>query len=202
MPKQVDPQSRREQVADAVLDELVEHGVGSVTLSSISKRTGLAVGSIRHFFVGFDDVLKFTLDTLLQRIAERAATLDLKGASPEELLTEVITFAAPTSDVERKETIAYVAYAERARTDPKLSESITATKTSGEGALLGLLTQILHDREVPEGNLRQEALLLGALIEGFTYGGTQKEEPYDSDEVRTIVRRCVDRIRDSYPVIQ
>ena len=71
MPKQVDPEQRRLLVADAVLDEILENGIQSVTLARIAQRTGLAIGSIRHFFSGFDEVLAFTFEVVVARMRER-----------------------------------------------------------------------------------------------------------------------------------
>src|SRR5262245_45508 len=101
MPKRVDPDARREQVADAVIDEIAAHGLRSVTLARIAARTGLAVGSIRHYFgdaVG--EVMRFTFSVLIQRAKRRAAPMSEEAVAR---ITDVIAFAAPTSEQERRE---------------------------------------------------------------------------------------------------
>ena len=104
MSKRANPDVRREQVADAVIEEIAAHGIRSVTLARISARTGLAIGSIRHYFGDtVREVMRFTLGVLMQRAARRAATM---SDDPVARIVDVIAFTAPTSEQERRENIA------------------------------------------------------------------------------------------------
>ncbi|MDT0446396.1 TetR/AcrR family transcriptional regulator [Streptomyces johnsoniae] len=197
MPKRVNPDARREQIADAVIDEIAAHGVRSVTLARISARTGLAIGSIRHYFGDtIREVMRFTLGVLMQRAAQRDATM---SDDPVARITDVIAFAAPTSEQERRENIALVEYRVMARTDPELAADIAATSLAGAELVRSLLRDALADRVIDEEALHREALLLFALIEGFSLSSALFSEPLRETDVRAVVRATVQRLRDAYP---
>lgn len=197
MPRRVDPDARREQVADAVIDEVAEHGLRSVTLARISARTGLAIGSIRHYFGDtIRQVMRFTLNVLMQRAARRATT---PSTDPVTQLVDIITFVVPTDDQEHRENITLVEYRVMARTDAELAADITATSLQAEDVIRSLLRDAMADRTIDEAALDRETLLLLTLIEGFSFRSTLLAGPQREADVRTLVAATVHRVRDAYP---
>lgn len=197
MPKRVDPDVRREQVADAVIDEIAAHGIRSVTLARIAARTGLAIGSIRHYFGDtVREVMRFTLGVLMQRVTRRDTTM---SDDPVTRIADVITFAAPTSEQERRENIALVEYRVMARTDPELAADIAATSLAGAEVVRSLLREALADRAIDEEALHREALLLFALIEGFSFSSALFSAPLHETDVRAVVTATLQRLREGYP---
>lgn len=200
MPKRVDPDVRREQVADAVIDEIAEHGLRSVTLARIAARTGLAIGSIRHYFGDtLREVMRFTLSVLTQRLVRRAPAM---SDDPVARITDVIAYAAPTSDQERRENIALVEYRVMGRTDPELAADIAATSLQGAEVIRSLVRDALADRMIDEEALHREALLLLALVEGFSFSSALAAAPLDETDVRAIVAAAMHRLRDAYPHVE
>ncbi|MEU6719680.1 TetR/AcrR family transcriptional regulator [Nonomuraea sp. NPDC046802] len=197
VPKRVDPDARREQVADAVIDEIAEHGLRSVTLARIATRTGLAIGSIRHYFGDHvREVMRFTLGVLMQRAAGRATTM---SDDPVTRIADVVTFATPTSEQERKENAAIVEYRVMARTDPEFAADSAATSLAAAEVIRSLLRQALADRVVDEESLHREALLLFTLIEGFSFSTALLSAPLREADVRAVVTATMERLRDAYP---
>ncbi|SMX75811.1 transcriptional regulator, TetR family [Brevibacterium aurantiacum] len=197
MVQRVDPDIRREQIADAVIEEINAHGLRSVTLARIAARTGLAIGSIRHYFSdNLREVMRFTLGILIQRVVRRDVGL---SDDPEARITDAIVFAAPTSEQERKENTALVEYRVMARTDPELAADIAAASLAGTGAIHALLRQALAGRTIDEEALRREALLLFTLIEGFSFNSALSSAPLREEEVRAAVSATMHRLRDAYP---
>lgn len=197
MLERVDPDVRREQVAGAVIEEIAEHGLRSVTLARISARTGLAIGSIRHYFGDtIREVMRFTLSVLTQRIADRAVTL---SDDPVQRIVDVIAFAAPTTDQEHRENIAFVEYRIMARTDPEFVADVTATSLAGAELIRSLLRDVLTDRVTDEETLHREALLLFSLIEGLSFTSALSSAPLAEADVRAVVMATVRRMLDAYP---
>ncbi|MDG4788967.1 TetR/AcrR family transcriptional regulator [Micromonospora sp. WMMD1102] len=180
-----------------MIDEIVAHGIRSVTLARIAARTGLAIGSIRHYFGDtVREVMRFTLDVLVQRIVRRATTM---SDDPVVRITDVIAFAAPTSEQERREHTAFVEYRVMARTDPELAAEIAATSFTGAEVIRSLLRDALADRTIDEEALHREALLLFALVEGFSFSSALVSAPLRETDVRAVVTATVQRLRDAYP---
>ena len=197
MPKRVDAEARRQQVADAVIDEIAAHGLRSVTLARIAARTGLAIGSIRHYFGDtVREVMRFTFSVLVQRVTSRATTLSEDAVAR---ITDVIAFAAPTSEQERRENIAMVEYRVIGRTDPELAADIAATSLAGAEVIRSLLRDALADRVIDEESLHREALLLLNLVEGFSLSSALFSAPLRETDVRAVVTATMHRLRDAYP---
>ncbi|MFE7505400.1 TetR/AcrR family transcriptional regulator [Promicromonospora sp. NPDC057488] len=198
MPKRVDPEARRQQVADAVIDEIVEHGLRAVTLARISARTGLAIGSIRHFFGdNIREVMRFTLGVLTQRLTRSALP---RSDDPLDRIADVLMFAAPTSEQELREHTAFIEYRVLARTDPEFAADIAATSVTGAEAVRTLLRDALTGRTVDEETFERETLQLFTLIEGFSFSAAQRAAPLREADVRAIATATVDRLRAAHPL--
>lgn len=197
MPKRVDPDARREQIAEAVIDEIAEHGLRAVTLARIAARTGFAIGSIRHYFGdNLREVMRFTLAALMQRLREHVSGMP---DDPFERLVHVVTLAAPTDDVQRRDSVALVEYRLMARTDPVFAADVADTSLAGIEAARSLLRDALAGRAVGEEDLEREALLFFAIIEGLAFSSAVLPSPLSEDEVRTIVANTLQRVIDAYP---
>lgn len=197
MPKNVDPDARREQIADAVIDEIAARGLRSVTLARIAERTGFAIGSIRHYFGdNFREVLRFTLGVLMQRMERRVPSMSVDPAAR---MVDAISFAAPTTEQERRENIAFVEYRVLARTDSELAADIAATSLAGMRAIRLLLRDVLTERVIDEEALQHETLLLFTLIEGFSFSSAMLPAPLRENDVRSVVTGTLQRLRDAYP---
>lgn len=197
MPKKVDPDARREQIADAVIEEIAVHGLRAVTLARIAERTGLAIGSIRHYFGDtLREVMRFTLGVVIQRLVRRDVGL---SGDPATRIAEAIILAAPTSEQERKENIALVEYRVMARTDPEFAADIAEASFASAKVIRSLLREALTGRTIDEESLHREALLLVTLVEGFSFSSALSCVPLREAEVRSVVAATLHRLRDAYP---
>ncbi|WP_224386888.1 TetR/AcrR family transcriptional regulator [Pseudonocardia sp. ICBG1293] len=197
MPKRVDPDARRAQVADAVIDEIADHGLRSVTLARISARSGLAIGSIRHYFGdNLREVMSFTLGVLLRRAEHRSPGL---SGDPATRLSDLVVLVAPTSGQERKENVALVEYRVMARTDPQFATEVATTSVAAAEVIRSLLREALADRLIDEEALHREALLLLTLVEGFSFGSALTSASLQEPDVRAVVTGTLHRMREAYP---
>lgn len=197
MPKRVDPYARREQIADAVIEEIAVHGLRAVTLTRIAERTGLAIGSIRHYFGDtLREVMRFTLGVVIERVVRRGVGL---SRDPATRIAEVMIFAVPTSEQERKENIALVEYRVMARTDLEFAADIAEASSASVKAIHALLREALTDRMINKESLNREALLLLTLVEGFSFSSALSRVPLREADVRAVVEATLHRLRDAYP---
>jgi AcrR family transcriptional regulator len=197
VPKRVDPDARREEVADAVIEEIAAHGLRSVTLARIATRSGFAIGSIRHYFGDtLSEVMRFTLSILIQRAKKRAPQLP---SDPATRIVDVITLTAPTTEQELKENTALVEYRVLGRTDPEIGAEIAAASVAAETAIGSILREVLADRAIDEEALRREAFFLVTLVEGFSLSSSLLSAPLQESDVRAVATSSVQRLRDAYP---
>ena len=71
VPKVVDPEARRREVAEAVFRVVRRHGLEQASLRNVADEAGLAIGSVRHYFADHDDLLRFALEELTDRLERR-----------------------------------------------------------------------------------------------------------------------------------
>lgn len=197
----MDPALRREQVADAVIDEIDAHGLGAVTLARLAARSGFAIGSIRHYFGDtLGEVMRFTASILIQRAQRRAPEF---SSDPATRIVDLITFTAPTTEQERKENAALVEYRVLGRTDPEIGAEIAAAFATAEAAIRSILSEVLADRVIDGDALGREAFLLATLVEGFSLSSALTSAltstPVREEDVRAVAESAVQRMRDAYP---
>jgi AcrR family transcriptional regulator len=199
VPKQVDPEQRRLLVADAVLDEILENGIHSVTLARIAQRTGLAIGSIRHFFSGFDEVLAFTFAVVVSRIRERTGGRAVPDGA--DRLDAVAAALLPTTPgyVPHRENVAFLEYLMRARTVPHLRAENSRLQATGEEFVRDLVRTALAGTAATEEDVRLESTSLFATLNGIALADALGDEPFDEHDARRILTRTLDRLRAAYP---
>ncbi|MEV0397356.1 TetR/AcrR family transcriptional regulator [Polymorphospora rubra] len=199
MPKQVDPEQRRLLVADAVLDEILENGIQSVTLARIAQRTGLAIGSIRHFFTGFDEVLAFTFSVVASRMRERLDDTEHDtGADPLDTIGTMLLHLAP-GQLPHRENVAYLEYLLRVRTMPHLRAEIWQTQAAGEQLVGDLVRAALTGTAATDEDIRLETTTITAMLNGLALTDAYAPAPLDGHDVRQIVTRMLERLRRAYP---
>ena len=86
MPKQVDREERRREIAAAVLRLVATRGVEAASLRAVAREAGVSMGAVQHYFTTRDEMLRFALAHGNTLLAERATRLiaEHKPATPRE----------------------------------------------------------------------------------------------------------------------
>ena len=75
MPKQVDHQARRQEIADAVLRLAASQGLDAVTLRHVAAEAGVSMGRVQHYFATKDEMLLFAFQVISERYDYRRSTV-------------------------------------------------------------------------------------------------------------------------------
>jgi AcrR family transcriptional regulator len=97
MPKEVDHDQRRNELADAVLRIVARGGVGSVTLREAAMEAGWSTGALNHYFDGKHDMLEGALRRAMQLIARQIREAQ-DIADPREALERMLSSVLPFDD--------------------------------------------------------------------------------------------------------
>ena len=119
MPKQVDSQKRKIQIAEATWNVIVEEGLEKATVRKVAKAAGLSVGSLRHYFPTQSELLQFSMELVFNRIYQRFQNQHYKG-SPFEVLMAMIHQLLPTDEEKRVETEVWFVFLAKSLVDPNL----------------------------------------------------------------------------------
>lgn len=161
MPRRVDHEQRRREIASAVWRIAADRGLESVSMREVAAEAGVSVRLVQYYFRTKDNLLVLALRYLHERGERRAqariaAQLDqsVRGVV-RTLLTELLPL-----DVERELSLrVHRAYFSRAHSDPQLAQAFV----HDESPIEDLLTSLLRRAVLPPGTqARHEANLLVA----------------------------------------
>lgn len=207
MPKFVDPVQRREVIADALFAIVLRQGLSKVSLRTIADETGLAIGSIRHYFSGADGIVRFALETLVERVGDRLETrladmlpkLDsgnIDHDQAKELTVDFLSELLPLDETRRRESVVWLAFEEEARTTPELAD-VFETSVRGTRDLMARVVESMSARGVLHTGLdaQAEAETLAALIDGLTLRSALHPEVLDPERARELLAAHLERLR-------
>ncbi|KAA8886348.1 TetR family transcriptional regulator [Nocardia colli] len=80
MPKIVDHQTRRVELAEAVWRVIARDGVDEISIRSVATEAGWSSGALRHYFATRAELLAFTCEDVITRVTARIAALPRTGS--------------------------------------------------------------------------------------------------------------------------
>jgi AcrR family transcriptional regulator len=119
MPKVVDHEQRRRELADAVWRVIRREGVDRASVRTVAAEAGWSPGALRHYFATQSALLAFAMRLVVQRIEGRIAALD-RAADARESVEQVLHELLPLDDERRAENEVWLAFTARALIDPEL----------------------------------------------------------------------------------
>ena len=128
VPKIVDAEARRQDVVDAVLRIIAVDGLERASLREVADEAGLAVGSVRHYFAGSEELLAYSFSSVINRIVARLeATLpEVETAAPgtaghRSAVLTLLCGILPLDETRAMEVCAWMAFKNAARVRPFLA---------------------------------------------------------------------------------
>lgn len=172
VPKIVDPDARRREVVDAVLRIIAVDGLERASLREVADEAGLAVGSVRHYFAGSEELLTFTFASVVDRIAARLedSLPAVEAAAPgsparRAAVLTLLGGVLPLDEERAVEACAWMAFRNAARIRPFLSAEADRSHRQ-VAAAAGRVVAALMPGE-PQETLVLEAERLLATLDGL-----------------------------------
>ncbi len=166
VPRIVDHDERRRQIAEALLAVAARDGHESVSSRAVAKELGVATGSLWHYFDGFDEVVRAAAAEVTRRTDTRiaAATEGLRGLSRlHALMREVL----PLDDDTRTEAHVVVGFWGRLAALAPTPDAGAPTLATWQDSIRLALTEAVDDGEL-RADTPTEAVM--ALLRSITYG--------------------------------
>ncbi|GAB3622458.1 TetR family transcriptional regulator C-terminal domain-containing protein [Mariniluteicoccus endophyticus] len=192
MPKVVDPVERRREIIDAVFRLVVRDGMAAASLRHIADEAGLNIGSVRHYFPDVDALFEAAAremaDRVERRIRAELAALDGALTSDDSAAALAATMHLfeqflPLDEERRSETIVWLAFMERSRTQPHLRPYATEL-LEGPRELARLVTRHV-------GADHDAAEVLAAAVDGLTLAAVHRPEDYPPERQRGVLGRAL-----------
>jgi len=196
MPRRVDHEGRRRQIAEAVWRLASRGGLEDVTLRQVAVEAGVSARLLQYYFGSRDQVLLGALEILnadaQRRAAQRMSHLG-EDPDPRTLLRAVLLELLPL-DAERREIqVVHVAYFVRFLADPALAASVRDAPHSLEELAAALLRHGQSRGLVdPELAVETEAAFLVAGAHGLQSPVLLGQ--YSPQQAIDLIDRQLDRI--------
>jgi AcrR family transcriptional regulator len=129
VPKRVDHEERRRQIADALVRTAATRGLHAAGMREVAAEAGVSLRLVQYYFGTKEELLLAAMQYLAARFSERVlarARLTKAGASggpasPRDVIAAILTEGLPADDERRTFTIVYTAYLALSLTDPALA---------------------------------------------------------------------------------
>lgn len=159
MPRLVDRDRRRAEIAQAVWGVIAERGIEGVTLRAVAAEAGVSMGRIQHYHATREELVRDSCRVMLDHASGRYAELD---ADPVVRLEALVLGRIPATDGFALGTAVWLAYAAKAVDDPELAAMVAGAQRGAVDELAALVAEI-----DPGADAGAVALRLMGLAEGL-----------------------------------
>ncbi|MGW4105663.1 TetR/AcrR family transcriptional regulator [Streptomyces okerensis] len=174
MPKQVDYESRRRRIAEAVCLLADEHGPEGVSMRDVAARAQVSLGAVQRCFRSKGEMLLFAVEYVGDRVTERVRAR--LAASPAQSAATALGHAADEIALLREEHRAeariWLAFVAQAAVSEPLAGPLRTSYAVLQNLLARLVTEAIGSGSADEGatppDPQHEARTLLALADGLT----------------------------------
>ncbi|AXK33382.1 TetR family transcriptional regulator [Streptomyces armeniacus] len=168
MPRQIDHDSRRRHIADAVLQLADESGLEGVTLRDVAARADVSMGAVQRCFRTKEEMLVFALRQVGARVSSRIGASI--GASPAQsartVLGHALTEVTLIGEPHRAEARVWLAFVAQAAVTPALAATLRENYASLHTLLVRLVTEAVPGITAEDAACEARTFL--ALADGLT----------------------------------
>jgi len=129
MPKRVDHEQRRRQIADALVRTAATRGLHATGMREVAAEAGVSLRLVQYYFGTKEELLLSAMQQLAAQFAERGLArirrMNETGgpARPRDVIAAILTEGLPADNERRTFTVVYAAYLALSLTDPALALS-------------------------------------------------------------------------------
>jgi len=197
MPKLVDPQERRRELAEAVWRVIRRDGLEHASVRNVAREADLSMGSLRHYFGSQNELLTFALRMVMDRIETRISALP-PIPDPRERAARVLAELLPLDAERRAENEVWLAFTAKSMVDPELG----ALRDEGWAALrsgCGALVDALLPARATRASRELETDRLHALVDGLAVHAATRPSHVTAARMRAVIAAHVDALASTRP---
>jgi len=197
MPKIVDHETRREEIAEALWRVVRRDGIRAASVRTVAAEAGWSPGAVRYYFPDQDGLLSFAMDLVTRRVTQRIEALDAKG-SPTTVVLRYLEEALPLDAERRAEFDVWIAFMAQAQAESgagTLHEHVDTVHNGLRQLCESLLQALAQAGDLKEGlDLRREVERLHAVIDGLSLHATIQPDRTTPTRVRQLLRLHIESL--------
>jgi AcrR family transcriptional regulator len=147
VPRRVDHEERRRQIADALVRTAATRGLHATGMREVAAEAGVSLRLVQYYFGTKEELLLAAMQQLATQFSDRVLAriqgMREKGspAGPRDVIAAILTEALPADDQRRTFTLVYTAYLALSLTDPALAIRPLARNSSIVGDVIAAQLQ-------------------------------------------------------------
>ena len=167
MPKEVDHDARRRELADAASRVIARNGLSATTLAQVAEESGWSIGSIRYYFPNKDELIAAALWRVGERVDERIRRRTAGGMSVADLRAAAVELL-PLDASGREEALVHLAFMAQAAVVPALADAAEDAARRLQEPLAARIAYAVQAGELaPHLDAEHEATRLRVLLDGL-----------------------------------
>jgi len=195
MPKVVDHEQRRAELARAVWTVIRRDGLERASVRNVAREAGLSMGSLRHYFATQSELLCFAMQLVGHRARARIGALepvaDARRAA-EQLLHQLV----PLDDERRAESEVWLAFTGRALVDPQQRAIHEQIHDQLNRACTVAIETLVAAGLTAEGlDVTLEASRLHALLDGLALHAVMRPAKVSPSRIVAVIARHLDTLQ-------
>ncbi len=187
MPRAVDHDERREEIAEATWRVIEREGLEGSNLRDIAREAGHTTGVLSHYFRGKRELLAFAFQLVVDRSTERMSRA-VREAGVLEALAELL----PIDEERRREATIWLVLMTASLRDPVLAEELRQRYGEARRAMMPMFREVFGGaREDAPEDVADEVL---AAVDGITVDALTDPERYPPPRQLALLRRALMRL--------
>jgi TetR/AcrR family transcriptional regulator, transcriptional repressor of bet genes len=200
MPKIVDHEERRNELASAVWRVASREGLEAITVRRVAEEAGWSTGALVHYFSDKEELIRFAFELTADRVARRIETAAVALTDPFEVARTMLVEGLPLDGERRTEVRLWFAFLGLALTRPALARAQRDAYRAWRRMLAGALRQAQKRGGLaPELDCEDEAAALIALVDGLAVQATFEPRALTPQRQLEFVDERLARLRAESP---
>ncbi|WP_051318072.1 TetR/AcrR family transcriptional regulator [Cohnella thermotolerans] len=199
MPKIVNHEERKENIAEAVWRVIRTDGLDGVSVRRVADEAGMSLGSLRHYFASQDELLAFSMSLISKRVRERIRSLPFTG-EPRRDIEIALAELLPLDEIRTLEAEVWLAFAGKAASDAGIRAIYQNVHDDLYAGLRGMIDLLVSRKLAKEGmDAELETRRLHALLDGLVVHRAAFPERTGKDEMLRTVSYHLDSLLGHAP---
>jgi len=192
MPKIVDHEERRKQIAKATWRVILQRGMKGATARNIAQEAGLSLGALRHYFVTQDELLLFAMRLVNERVTQRIQEIMIRELCPKERVIQILLEIVPMDEQRMAEMEVWFAFVFHQKYRESEAEEIPVGFFP---QIRKILTYLQRQELLQEGlDPETEAERLYAIIDGIAVHAMLETKRLQPERIEHVFRHHLDSI--------
>ena len=200
VPKRVDHEERRRQIADALLRAAAARGLHATGMREVAAEAGVSLRLVQYYFGTKEELLLAGMQLLAARFAERAMTRIRRTreegaqAAPRDVVAAILAEALPADDERRTFAVLNAAYFALSLTDPALAVAPLAKNSNTVIDVIAAQLRAAQTAGDTPAHLNADAEALGLLAMSHGLGLNVLADPCSAERVQAVIDYHLDRL--------